>query len=156
MILPKSPITFANSHISGSIVFNEKTFKFRVTGTVTDIKPKYIRWNAAAPPDARLSYAGSALPWPNETIAFDSNINKGKVKIDSTGSFTFEFDYPNAYYINGGSKLIDPEVKIYGTKLVPAIVKLNTTLGSDRILSSGPGMPNRSMGSSWGTTGGKN
>jgi hypothetical protein len=89
-----------------------------VTGNVNDylkklinIKPVFCKYWAAAPPNYTASYAGSGLPYNNEKEALDNTPNKGVIKIDGD-KFIFYLNYPNSYYINMGTTLIKPQVKI--------------------------------------------
>ena len=66
---------------------------------------------AANPPDYLTSYSGSALPFPNSTIAFENTPNKGKVPYVN-GTFEFLIHFPNAYYTGIGSVYTPPQIYI--------------------------------------------
>lgn len=71
----------------------------------------YMKYWASNSPNYRTSYSGSGLPFPNEEIAFQESDNIGMVKLNN-GSFIIKIHYPNSYYINNGTKLIKPEIKL--------------------------------------------
>lgn len=89
-------------------VIDNDGWNIKVTGQceLNDTTLKYI---AAAPPDLRMSRAGSALPWGNSDMAYENTPNKGEVSLVD-GHFTFTLFRPNCYYIKNGSKLIAPHV----------------------------------------------
>jgi hypothetical protein len=74
-------------------------------------KTIYMKYWAANPVTINSSFSGSGLPFQNEFQAFDNNVNRGKVKIVD-GKFTFYLQTPNSYYLNMGTVLIGPEIKI--------------------------------------------
>ena len=93
-------------------------FSYIIKGNIGDnlkdislVKTLYIKYNASSPPTYNNSYSGSALPFPNENIAFENTPNKGVAKVIN-GSFEFTIKYPNSYYTNLGNDLVSPEVKI--------------------------------------------
>ena len=71
----------------------------------------HLKYDAAAPPDYRLSYAGSALPYPNPEIAYSNGV-EGTIPLHKDGTFQLQVWYPNAYYVNQGTKLISPHVHL--------------------------------------------
>jgi hypothetical protein len=66
---------------------------------------------AANPPHRNGSFSGSGLPYPNAEMAFDRSVNVGAVKAVN-GNFSFELQYPSAYYGGLGSLYIPPQVHI--------------------------------------------
>ncbi len=90
---------------------------------------------AANPPHRNGSFSGSGLPYANAEMAFDRSINVGAVKA-SNGKFSFELQYPSAYYAGLGSLYIPPQVHI---KVCDADNNKHDTL----VL--GEGMPYRSL-----------
>lgn len=144
-------MNFESPKCKGQVFLDKKTKIFTVKGTCTGTKLRYL---AAAPPDFRDSYAGSALPFPNEEIAYDTTPNKNHLQI-SDGKFEFRLSYPNSYYINGGSKLIKPHVTIVVDDSDVINVQLGEPLVPNRSLTHLPGRPRRSVGSSHGGSGGR-
>ncbi len=70
-----------------------------------------VEWVAAAPPDHRTSYGGSALPFPSAQHAFTGTPNTGSVKASDGGrKAQLVLQYPNSYYTNLGSHLVPPTV----------------------------------------------
>ena len=69
----------------------------------------YIKYWAAVPYLKSISFSSFGLPYPNEEIAFNINCNSGIVEINN-GEFNFNIFYPNSYYTNQGTKLINPSV----------------------------------------------
>lgn len=60
---------------------------------------------APNPIDRMTNYSGSGLPFPCSEIAFDNTPNK--VMIDSSGTFSVRFKYPNSFYAqNGRDKIV--------------------------------------------------
>ncbi len=90
---------------------------------------------ASSPPDFRQSYSGSGLPFPNKEMALSDTQNAGKINLSDNGSFRIEVLYPNSYYINGGTKLVPPQV----------CLKFDNTDELEVKLSDSPFIPNRSL-----------
>ena len=67
-----------------------------------------LRYMAAAPPDLRMSRAGSALPFADEEMAYANTPNKGEVAC--SGQFEFTLAKPNSYYSHNGSQFHSPHV----------------------------------------------
>jgi len=59
---------------------------------------------APNPPDIRMSYSGSALPFPCEEIAFEKT--KNYYEITNSGIIDVKFLFPNSYYNPEGLKKI--------------------------------------------------
>jgi hypothetical protein len=71
---------------------------------------------APNPPDIRTSYSGTALPFPNEEIAFHNTINYYKV-IDPVINILFKI--PNSYYsADGYNKIVTPIMLIIDDKKI--------------------------------------
>jgi hypothetical protein len=65
---------------------------------------------AAAPPDRRYSFSGSALPFPNPDQAFEGSKNKGKASYLNGKYYITLDDVPNSFYTNMGAELTPPSV----------------------------------------------
>ena len=71
----------------------------------------FVKYWASNSPNYRTSFSGSGLPFPNEEVAFQESDNIGMVKLNND-SFIIKIHYPNSYYINMGTKLIPPQIKL--------------------------------------------
>ena len=71
----------------------------------------YIKYWASNPPDYSSNFSGSALPFPNEEIAFEKSTNVGHSELIK-GNFSITLRYPNSYYKNMGTVYVHPEVQI--------------------------------------------
>jgi hypothetical protein len=98
----------------------------------------YMKYWAANPVVFNSSYSGSGLPFQNEFQAFDNNVNRGKVKIVN-GKFSFYLQTPNSYYLNMGTFLVSPEVKIQ------AFDENNKAVTDIQIISLGNSIPFRTL-----------
>lgn len=70
-----------------------------------------LKYKAAAPADHRASYAGSGLPFPNETVAFYATPNQGHMEVDNSTGMTktaIKLVMPNSYYKCVGLVLVSP------------------------------------------------
>lgn len=67
----------------------------RVTMPVAD--GGVVEWTAAAPPDYRLAFAGSGLPFQSERAALDRTPNYGTVSGPPFTVQTVRMWYPNSY-----------------------------------------------------------
>lgn len=67
-----------------------------------------LRYVAAAPPDYRTSFTGSGLPFGSSKQAFDNTPNQGRVRVTPDGRFEVPLAYPNAYYDQSGTVLVEP------------------------------------------------
>lgn len=86
-------------------VFESNGLNLTIKGTLHNpgvYKNKIIK--APNPVDMRTSFSGSALPFPNEEIAFENTKNHSI--IDNTGVIDITFKYPNSYYLPCGLKKI--------------------------------------------------
>jgi len=68
---------------------------------------KKITISAPNPPDIRTSYSGTALPFPNEEIAFENTKN---YYIIQNSIIDISFNIPNSYYSNDGYKKINTPI----------------------------------------------
>lgn len=87
---------------------------------------------AAKAPDYRTSYTGSALPFTNAEMAYESTRSRGTVEVGADGQFSFSFDSPNAYYSGLGSVYVKPHVQLILTEK-GEIVKVYTVKISEGI-----------------------
>jgi hypothetical protein len=108
--------TFNTKDLNGFVQLNKCSNGNFVTAVVvghfdsiTNTKFSYM---AANPIDRGYTYSGSGLPFPNEDIAYENTPNKGEGVIDNDGDFSLTLMYPNAYYINQGSILLNPHVEL--------------------------------------------
>lgn len=69
-----------------------------------------VEWLAAAPPDHRTSYGGSALPFATPRQAFEGTPNTGKVDSIGGRSIKVVLQFPNSYYTGLGTQLVPPTV----------------------------------------------
>lgn len=70
---------------------------------------------APNPPDIKTSYSGSALPFPNEEIAFENT--KNRFEITNNGVIDITFTFPNSYYSpDGKTKIKSPIMLILDDK----------------------------------------
>lgn len=67
---------------------------------------------AAAAPDFRTSYSGSALPFANQEQAFSNSPNKGSLQLTQDRQFTINIQLPNSFMIGLGSVTVPPTVFI--------------------------------------------
>ena len=74
-------------------------------------KDALVMFWAANPAHRNGSFSGSGLPYANPEMAFDRSINVGAVKAVN-GRFSFDLQYPGAYYVGLGSLYIPPQVHI--------------------------------------------
>ena len=102
-----------------SLIINKNELgHYIITGTLKGIMNKlsssgnaHLKYWASNSPNYSVNYSGSALPFPNEDIAFDDTNNYGMVKING-GSFTIKLNYPNSYYKELGKVYVPPQVKL--------------------------------------------
>ena len=90
----------------------DRTPLFKIDGVLTGhlaavsaVQPLYVKYWAAASPVSRTSGYGSALPYASEEIAFSASPNYGVVPVVD-GQFSFAVRYPNAYYVDCGSRIV--------------------------------------------------
>jgi hypothetical protein len=106
-------MNFNSGEISGSIKISSDLKHCIVKGKINEsVSKKQIGYIAASPYHLNSSFSGSALPYPNQSVAFDNTPTRGIVKLDANNSFEFVIEIPSAYYVNLGSILIPPQVYI--------------------------------------------
>ena len=132
---------FQSGTCFGEITTNDN-WVFTISGECKTAKS--LVFLAPTTPDLRESLAGSALPFPTEQIAFENTKNQGKLNLIN-GKFTFSIMRPNAYYINNGSTLIKPHVKIILDEKNIFEIKLGEPIPY-RSLKHLPGRPRRTTG----------
>jgi len=103
-----STVTFQSSNglCTGTIV--NDGWNVKVSGTCK-APGNTLKYMSSAPPDLRMSRAGSALPWASEDMAYDNTPNKGEIQMVN-GRFSFTLANPNCYYMNNGARLVAPHV----------------------------------------------
>lgn len=111
-----NPITMALDSDCEVKVAPAKSNNVRVQGILAGGMRKsstkvFIKYWAASPPTWGMGFAGSGLPYSNESIAFDNTPNKGVMPSNGL-EFSFEIRYPNSYYTEGGSTKVLPEVQL--------------------------------------------
>lgn len=91
-------------------IFTNGTGNIVIRGTIksSDANPIVTYW-APNPPNYRTSYTGSALPYPNPSIAYENTPNKGKVRANNR-RFEIRIKYPNSYYAGLGNVYMQPLV----------------------------------------------
>lgn len=88
----------SDNYIDCNFIFNNN--KITIKGVVKNADSfKKIVICAPNPPDIRTSYSGTALPFPNEEIAFHNTKNYYKI---NNGVIDTEFSIPNSYYSEDG------------------------------------------------------
>jgi tRNA uridine 5-carbamoylmethylation protein Kti12 len=106
----------SDNNMSCIVELNDK--KITIKGTLHNpavYKNKII--TAPNPPDIRTSYSGTALPFPNETIAFENT--KNHAIIDNSGIINITFNFPNSYYTpDGCTKVKSPIMLILDEKKI--------------------------------------
>lgn len=128
---------------NGQVFLDEQGWIFTVKGKCSG---KVVRYLAAAPSDLRQSRAGSGLPFPSATMAYENTPNKGEVSVLPDGSFQFELVYPSAYYINNGSEYVEPHVHFTVDDYERFDVKLGSSRFQDRSLKHLVGRARRTTG----------
>lgn len=74
-------------------------------------KDREADYVAAAPPDNRASFSGSALPFANPEQAFSNTLSKGSMKLAADGrTFEVQVQEPNSFYTDLGTVLIAPSL----------------------------------------------
>lgn len=71
-----------------------------------------VHYMAAAPPDYRTSYTGSALPFPSYSHAMAKTPNKGVAHIQGD-TLSIQLTYPNSFYIGLGTVIVPPTVYLF-------------------------------------------
>lgn len=113
---------------------------FLISGKLNNnlYEKRYIKYIAANPPTYNSNFSGSGLPYPSEEIAYENTPNKGIVEIIN-GQFNITIKYPNSYYINMGSKYIEPNIKL------SIVDNDNNNISETMIVILGEGIPFRTL-----------
>ncbi len=85
------------------------TVSGRIDGPVDGGTLEYI---AAAPPDARSSFDGSALPFASSVQAFQNTPNRGVTHVCPNDGFSVTIVEPNSFYMGLGTRLVEPSIYI--------------------------------------------
>ena len=118
--------SFNKSLCKGEVYYNPDTFSIKIRG-LCKRDASSVDFVAAAGAGHILSYNGSGLPFPNEEIAYDGDINKGTVKVGG-GEFTIKLSrMPNAYYIDNGKDIVQPKIEL---TFRPSGDKMDLVLGA--------------------------
>ena len=120
----KNKLYIVNGHINHKGLFS--------TGKL------FIKYSAANKPTYNRSFAGSALPYPTEEIAFQNSSNIDMVPVVDN-KFSFNLVYPNSYYTNMGTEYVPPQVKIV------LINSKNEEVSKPQIVPLGDGTPFRTL-----------
>ena len=127
------------------VILKNDVGNYVVNGTLKGVMAKlgtsdnaYLKYWAANSPNYSTNYSGSALPFPNEEVAFDDTNNYGIVKVNS-GSFSINLNYPNSYYKNMGTVYVPPQVKLR------LVTKDGTKISEVYKINLGDGVPFRSL-----------
>ena len=92
-------VFLVNGQLHGEVMF------------LANVEKLFVKYWAANPPTYSQSFSGSAMPYPNEDVAFHNSSNVGVVPVQN-GKFSFSIKFPNSYYDEMGSKYIPPQIKI--------------------------------------------
>jgi hypothetical protein len=107
-------MNFTNEFVSCTIYINGNNINIKGNLENPSIYKKKIVI-APAPIDKITSYSGSALPFPNESIAFQNT--KNLFIINEDGKIDANFIYPNSYYSpDGMTKIVSPILFIFDDK----------------------------------------
>jgi hypothetical protein len=71
-----------------------------------------VKYVAAAPPDYRTSFSGSALPFTDAQHAFYNTPNRGTAQLNDDGELQIRLVTPNSYYVGMGSVRVPPTVHL--------------------------------------------
>lgn len=110
--LPWTNKQYTQEHCSGDMTLDKVSGDIIVRGNVKTVGVDRVMFWAAAPPTYSSSFSGSAMPYPNPTVAYDRTPNRGIAKVNPGGAFEFRIKYPNAYYVGLGSLYIPPHVNL--------------------------------------------
>ena len=87
---------------------------------------------AAKAPDYRTSFSGSAMPFADAEMAYESSTNRGGIDVRPDGSFSFSLNSPNGYYSGLGTVYVKPHVQLILTENA-RVVEVFTVKVSDGI-----------------------
>lgn len=106
-------VSFQNAHVSCMIDIVEddsgNARKVTIRGEV--VAPnlyQHMEVVAANPADHRMSYTGSALPFPCAAVAFSNTPNHAV--IEGSGAINVMFSYPNSYYTPDAFTKVAPSI----------------------------------------------
>jgi len=138
------PFSSQTGNCQGQII-TEQNWDITIRGTCNVPGATVLKYAAAAPPDLRMSYTGSGLPFPNDEVAYEGSPNIGNVPIVAT-QFEFKIVSPNAYYKDNGATMVHPHVLFtidneYFDVPLPSAMQF-----PNRSLSGLPDRPNRTTG----------
>jgi hypothetical protein len=85
------------------------TFRGKLPQQPDDGVAYYI---AAAPPDYRSSFTGSAMPFTDSQQAFYNTPNRGSTRVQQDGSFEVHLVMPNSYYVGLGTVRVPPTLHV--------------------------------------------
>jgi hypothetical protein len=71
-----------------------------------------VRYLAAAPPDFRASFSGSALPFASQKQALENTPNSGRMRVGARNSVDVPLVFPNSYYVASGTVLVPPTLYV--------------------------------------------
>jgi len=99
---------FSNKHVTCSVELQDN-LTILISGAVHE-PGKYadMQLLASAPIMQMTSYAGSGLPYPCASYAFDNTPNRHTIA--PNGRFSVRFYYPNSYYLEDGRTKINPSL----------------------------------------------
>lgn len=118
---------FSKDSIRGTLYFSKDNRHCLIRGMITEkVKNKQISYIGAAPIHKNGSYSGSALPFPNQFIAFENTPNTDIVKLNNKNEFEFLIKTPGQYYTHLGSVLIPSRIYIqYNNDFLNKTVEIN-------------------------------
>ncbi len=90
----------------------DMVFRGRLQDAPDDGLAYYV---AAAPPDYRASFTGSAMPFANVQQAFYNTPNRGTVRVEPDGDFEVALLLPNSYYVKFGTVKVPPTLHVVYT-----------------------------------------
>lgn len=109
MLKAPQKLEFNNEHVSCVVEISEDWRLLKLQGTIrSPLNFQKMIVIAANGPDQMTTYSGSALPFPNNAIAFDGTPNI--IEVAASGHFSKVFSYPNSYYAPDGCTKIQPSI----------------------------------------------
>lgn len=133
---------FKNSDISGIIKYNSNNDTYLIEGQT---HAKNIVYRAATPLWRNYSYAGSGLPYPNHSLAYENTSNMGTIHVKN-GLFKIELPHPSQYYVDQGKKLLKPHVHLELVDLNKTVTLVLADYLPFRSLTHLPHRPDRTIG----------
>lgn len=92
-----------------------------------------VRFLAAAPPDRRASFAGSGLPFPSASAAFQDTPSSGTALTDVTGAFDIRLRMPGAYQERCGTVFVPPALHLSWTTAQGSRARATVQLGTEAV-----------------------